>query len=516
MVLGPFIVRHPDHIKGSIEQFMVQYVLPEFTSQERHLRSMVFGVVTKASITRITEENLNNHSCAVTLALDIANSVCVQAALAITELFVVHDSGTLSLRKLARSCKNELLPVASQLTARLCESYLRLAREGLAQQKEAAPDSIDVESLVTDGDDDKVYGTMGVAKTIETEVIIPIIRFTLENKLIDLFDNMYDLVDALTFCLHAISPNMWPVFELTYDLFKSDALISLMVRLTTSCSYLDRIAHGGDNVQKSSPRWTTLYHMYRTAMTSPQLGDNDKINGCKLAESMLLNLHGHVDDILVNAVLYNASAALHFMEDYKAGFSRTFFERCDNKLPRVHDKKLSILALCKLLEMEAGAIPEGFRDGWPGIVGGALNIFKALPQAIAKRKVLEDQLVEGSDDEDEDETRYLDLEGDEDEDVWDEDFAYLEILTKEGARLKEKSEKTESGDDESDISEESEIEEELEFSVRLTTPTYMVPSSKHYRNQNSALYQAATMMLTVERQTVLMEVVTIANQADRG
>jgi ribonucleoside-diphosphate reductase subunit M2 len=38
--LGPFIVRHPD-VKGSIEQFMVQYVLPEFTSQEPYLRSVV-------------------------------------------------------------------------------------------------------------------------------------------------------------------------------------------------------------------------------------------------------------------------------------------------------------------------------------------------------------------------------------------------------------------------------------------------------------------------------------------
>jgi len=37
-----------------------------------------------------------------------------------------------------------------------------------------------------------------------------------------------------------------------------------------------------------------------------------------------------------------------------------------------------------------------------------------------------------------------------------------------------------------------------------------------FQNQNSALYQAATTMLTVERQTVLMEVVTIANQADRS
>ncbi|KAG1858851.1 armadillo-type protein [Suillus subluteus] len=594
-VLGPFIVRHPD-VKGSIEQFMVQYVLPEFTSQEPYLRSVaceVLGVVTKAGITWAAEENLNNHSRAVALALDDQElPVRVQAALAITELVLVHDSvrdavspqvGKVvqdllklsdetdldvlnhSMEAMVDRFQNELLPVASQLTARLCESYLRLAREGLAQQKEAAPDSIDVESLVTDGDDDKVYGAMGVAKTIGTvvscidsspeilsqvqEVIIPIIRFTLENKLIDLFDNMYDLVDALTFRLHAISPNMWPVFELTYDLFKNDAVDFLDEMLPS----LDNFVSYGTEVLKARPDYRSkVLDMYRTAMTSPQLGDNDKINGCKLAESMLLNLHGHIDDqlqdivtiaadhvdkgetasfrlanleILVNAVLYNASAALHFMEAYKPGFSRTFFDRwfvainSDSKLPRVHDKKLSILALCKLLEMEAGAIPEGLRDGWPGIVGGALNIFKALPQAVAKRKVLEDQLVEGSDDEDEDETRYLNLEGEEDEDVWDEDSAYLEILAKEGARLREKSEKAETGDDESDISEESEIEEELGFFSPLDNiNTYVTfkQALQTFQNQNSALYQAATTMLTVERQTVLMEVVTMANQADRS
>jgi hypothetical protein len=40
----------------------------------------------------------------------------------------------------------------------------------------------------------------------------------------DLFDNMYDLVDSLTFKSRSISPNMWRVFELTYELFRSDAI----------------------------------------------------------------------------------------------------------------------------------------------------------------------------------------------------------------------------------------------------------------------------------------------------
>lgn len=77
------------------------------------------------------------------------------------------------------------------------------------------------------------------------EVIIPIIVYTLENKLlgmylvscqcsgvgfdssfgwVDLFDNMYELIDSLTFKLRTVSPSMWPIFELTYKLFKSDAV----------------------------------------------------------------------------------------------------------------------------------------------------------------------------------------------------------------------------------------------------------------------------------------------------
>lgn len=76
------------------------------------------------------------------------------------------------------------------------------------------------------------------------------------------------------------------------------------------------------------------------------------------------------------------------MEVCKPGMARVFFERwfvainTDSRLPRVHDKKLSLLALSALMEMTPEAVPESLRDGWPGIVGGALKIFKTLPKAI--------------------------------------------------------------------------------------------------------------------------------------
>lgn len=77
------------------------------------------------------------------------------------------------------------------------------------------------------------------------------------------------------------------------------------------------------------------------------------------------------------------------MENYKPGAARLFFDKwfaainSEDKLPRVHDKKLSLLALSKLLEVDEAMIPASLRQGWLGIVGGALVIFKSLPQAIS-------------------------------------------------------------------------------------------------------------------------------------
>ena len=35
---------------------------------------------------------------------------------------------------------------------------------------------------------------------------------------------MYELVDSMTYKLRSIAPSMWPVFELTYTLFKHEAV----------------------------------------------------------------------------------------------------------------------------------------------------------------------------------------------------------------------------------------------------------------------------------------------------
>lgn len=76
------------------------------------------------------------------------------------------------------------------------------------------------------------------------------------------------------------------------------------------------------------------------------------------------------------------------MESIRPGTARLFFGKwfeainTDNRLPRVHDKKLTLMALCALLEMDPSVVPESVREGWPQIVAGALKVFKDLPRAI--------------------------------------------------------------------------------------------------------------------------------------
>ena len=78
------------------------------------------------------------------------------------------------------------------------------------------------------------------------------------------------------------------------------------------------------------------------------------------------------------------------MESSRPGSARAFFDKWfvavngENRLPRVHDKKLSILAMCALLELPPASVPDTLRDGWHGIVGGVLTIFKDLPKAIER------------------------------------------------------------------------------------------------------------------------------------
>jgi importin-7 len=94
-------------------------------------------------------------------------------------------------------------------------------------------------------------------------------------------------------------------------------------------------------------------------------------------------------EVLINSILYNAPAALQIMSMHDANKTKKFFVEWldmvqeDMKFPRVHDKKLSILAMCALLTIEPSVVPPVLQDRWTDVVKGILWAFKGLPRAIA-------------------------------------------------------------------------------------------------------------------------------------
>ena len=150
------------------------------------------------------------------------------------------------------------------------------------------------------------------------------------DALLDLFDSVYDLVDIITFSLRQISQPMWHVFELTYKLFKTDAIdflegplptfplkmseghlnVSLKTEMLPS---LDNFISFGHDVIRTRPDYKLMVlDIYTTTIRSEQLGEMDRINACKLIESFLLNLRGEVDDVRTPRSYSCSHCNLHF------------------------------------------------------------------------------------------------------------------------------------------------------------------------------------------------------------
>jgi len=68
---------------------------------------------------------------------------------------------------------------------------------------------------------------------------------------------------------------------------------------------LDNFVSYGTDVFRARPDYRQkALDIYITALSSDHLGENDRVNGCKLAESLLLNLRGHVDNVGLQSTLF--------------------------------------------------------------------------------------------------------------------------------------------------------------------------------------------------------------------
>ncbi|KAF9433333.1 hypothetical protein BGZ76_009597 [Entomortierella beljakovae] len=575
-------------LSKNMEPFFVNHIFPEFKSEYPFLRARACEMVNIFS--DLDFEDQNNVAFAYTNLMESLRDsqlpVKVSAALALRpmirheavfeamkphlqfimqELLVMTnqiDVDTLAsvMDDFVEVFAQDLAPFAVQLCEQLRDTYLRICADMAgADHSEDSPD--------------KTMAALGVLKTMGTLILslestpevlnqleialLPVITFTLQNNLLDLYEGVFEIIDSCTFSAKAISANMWGVFELIYKTFKESAL-DFIEEMSSSLDNF--ISYGKDVFCTNENAQNTIYDIIETVMKSDRLSENERVHGCKLAESLLLNCRGHVDrfvapilnlvfyylgpeegiqtnefrvqatETVMNALYYNAPETLRLLEEN--GWTQRFFEVWFtnlDKFSRVHDKKLSIFALCAILSVPANQLPSTLQSGWPQVLTGILRNFEGLPIAQAKRKEMEkmynivsddddedddDDYVGGDDDDDDEDDDEEEAEEeewvDDEEDVYDEGHEYLEFLAQQAAKVKAVG----GGDDEDDDDDEDDedLEEEIYFESPLDDLDPYIVFREIFtglQQHNPASYNELTKATTPEQQEFILQLLQI-------
>ncbi|KAF9872205.1 nonsense-mediated mrna decay protein [Colletotrichum karsti] len=582
--LAPVILGKKSPIADQVEYFLVRYVFPDFTSRQGYLRARACDTIEKFEQLNFQDQNnlLTIYRHILDCMADVDLPVRVTAALALQPL-IRHDIIRTSMQqsiptimqqllKLANEADidalanvmedfvevfaTELTPFAVALSEQLRDTYLRIVREVLDKNKDNGDDEY--------GDylDEKSITALGVLQTIGTliltlestpdvllhieAVLMPVIQVTLENKLYDLYNEVFEIIDSCTFAAKGISPTMWQAFELIHATFKAGAELYLEDMLPA----LDNFVQYGAGQLVQKPEYIqALFSMIADMFNDNKVGGVDRICACKLAEAMMLNLRGHIDnyvlefikfamtilsaqdvkvkaykihlmELVINSIHYNPVLTLHILETQ--GWTNRFFSLWFgnmNNFTRVHDKKLCIVAISALLGLKADQVPQSVSVGWPRLLQGITELFKTLPAAMKNREeaLRDDYHLEagnydyGEEDEwAEDEANWnVEDEPEEEEptEARDESTAYLEFLNEEAQKFSRGVEDIESEDD---LGEDSVL---LESPLDKVDPYLLFSATlMKMEEEQPQFYQSLASHLSAEDQAALQGVMQKATE----
>ena len=449
--LASVILSKKSPIADQVEYFFVRHVFPEFRSPHGFLRARACDTLGKFEQLEFKDASnlLIIYRNILESMADPALPVRVEAALALQPLIrheVIRSSMQQNIPQIMQQLLKlanevdvdalanvmedfveefaaELTPFAVALSEQLRDTYLRIVRELLEKQSAKEDDE-------TYGDflDDKSITALGVLQTIGTliltleatpdvlmhleTILMPVIQITLENKLFDLYNEVFEIIDSCTFSAKSVSPTMWQAFVLMHKTFKSGAELYLEDMLPALDNF---VSYGAETLVQTPTYIEALVGMVSDIFHDEKVGGMDRICGCKLAEAIMLNLRGHADrfvptfvelamstlssnelkvksyrihlmEMVINAIYYNPVIALHILESN--GWTNKFFSSWFSNIEsftRVHDKKLSIVAISSLLTLNATEVPSSVQQGWPRLLQGVVRLFQTLPAALKSK-----------------------------------------------------------------------------------------------------------------------------------
>ncbi|KAA1100440.1 hypothetical protein PGTUg99_028822 [Puccinia graminis f. sp. tritici] len=211
------VITETKSIRPNIEEFFSTYVSLSFVTCEVVRKFEIAGSEWSK------QELLNTAYQGVTQCLsDPSLPVRVQAALTLPELCEhpqVHEGVAPHIGQIMKVSKfsDELLPFAADMSQALHQSYMRLMSE-IADARRRLGDEDD------DSSEEKVLVAMNILKTLQQLVVglegnvnvlyqveaasIPLIKYTLKEEIVEIYDEALELLDSTQFALKTIKRAM--------------------------------------------------------------------------------------------------------------------------------------------------------------------------------------------------------------------------------------------------------------------------------------------------------------------
>uniref|UniRef100_A0A8C9SZK7 Importin 7 n=1 Tax=Scleropages formosus TaxID=113540 RepID=A0A8C9SZK7_SCLFO len=430
-----------------------------------------------------------------------------------------NDDLTNVIQKMICEYSEEVTPIAVEMTQHLAMTFNQVIQTG--------PDE--------EGGDDKAVTAMGILNTIDTllnvvedhkeitqqleGICLQVIGTVLQQHVLEFYEEILSLAHSLT--CHQVSPQMWQLLPLVYEVFQQDGFDYFTDMMPLLHNY---VTVDTDTLLSDTKYLEMIYSMCKKILTGDP-GEDPECHAAKLLEVIILQCKGRgIDQVVplfvaaalerltrevktselrtmclqvaIAALYYNPPLLLNTLENLRFPnntepitnhFISQWLKDVDCFLG-LHDRKMCVLGLCALIDMEQR--PQAVNQVAGQLLPAAILLFNGLKRAYACRAEHENEEDDEEDDgeEDEENGRKIgwDSEDGDDED-WEEDDAEETALEGYGTAV----------DDEDNLVDEYQI-----FKVVL----------QNIQTRDPAWYQALTQNLDEEQAKHLQDIATLADQ----
>lgn len=446
--------------KDQLEQLLVTYVFPLFTSPHGFLRARACWVLNYFSA--IDFKNPNNILLATQSVLqctltDTELPVKVEAALCLQNLLHVQEQSreitkpnverlALELVQMIRSTESEdvmeviqkivylypeeLYGVAVNMTNHLAQTFHQLLQTGESEEDEKISAAMAVLSTI-----DTVLTMMDEQKEVVAKlepIVVNIILTIFDQSTSELYEEATTLLSTIT--ADAVSPESWRVFKTLYIVFKRDGADYFTDMMSPIHNYItvdpQTFISSRDNIG-------AIYDMCHSIMSDPNGNEEIESYAAKLLEIVILQFRSQIDDCIPSFVelaitrlrrdivsselrtLLLQIVIAAFYSNYQLLFS--IFEKLEqqNNQPQytlfdsfmrqwlkdikdllgLHDRKMSIVGFCTLIILPADKRPPIVSQISNEIVPSILTLCERLKIAYQKKATADSDSE--TDDEDE-------------------------------------------------------------------------------------------------------------------